>query len=279
VRRRIPHGEVGHRCPRRRVPGDLEHRPQRWHGGTARQLKGCRYARWKNPEHLSGRKATKLAWIARHNGRLYRAYLLKEQLRLVFQHRGTEAIAMLDAWLSWARRCRIPAFTELARRIAKHRPSIEATLTHGLSNALVDRRTRSFASSPDWPTGSAPRTTSSPFACSIEVVTVLRYLAGELRDTHGNVRRARNGRRVSSMPMPMPMGMPNARRRWAPRGRRSISTPLSTLARCPITQHRGVTCASWTRRRSPAASEMRFRGRPRTRRTSSCCAREPRHTA
>jgi hypothetical protein len=41
-------------------------------------------------------------------------------------------------WLSWARRCRIPAFTELARRIAKHRPSIEATLTHGLSNALVE---------------------------------------------------------------------------------------------------------------------------------------------
>ncbi len=79
-----------------------------------------------------------MAWIAKHNGRLYRAYLLKEQFRLVFQHRGAEAIAMLDAWLSWARRCRIPAFTELARRIAKHRASIEATLTHGLSNALVE---------------------------------------------------------------------------------------------------------------------------------------------
>ena len=106
--------------------------------GRAKQLKGCRYALWKNPENLTGRQAGKLAWIARHNGRLYRAYLLKEQFRLVFQHRGVDAIAMLDAWLSWARRCRIPAFVALARRVAKHRASIEATLTHGLSNALVE---------------------------------------------------------------------------------------------------------------------------------------------
>ena len=64
--------------------------------------------------------------------------LLKEQFRLAFQHRGAEAIAMLDAWLSWARRCRIPTFVKLARRVVKHRASIEATLTHGLSNALVE---------------------------------------------------------------------------------------------------------------------------------------------
>ncbi|MPY92141.1 MAG: ISL3 family transposase [Acidimicrobiia bacterium] len=106
--------------------------------GRAKQLKGCRYALWKNPENLTGRQAGKLAWIARHNNRLYRAYLLKEQFRLVFQHRGAEAIAMLDAWLSWARRCRIPAFVDLARRVVKHRAAIEATLTHGLSNALVE---------------------------------------------------------------------------------------------------------------------------------------------
>ncbi len=62
----------------------------------------------------------------------------QEHFRLIFQHRGAEAIAMLDAWLSWARRCRIPAFVTLARRIVRHRASIEATLTHGLSNALVE---------------------------------------------------------------------------------------------------------------------------------------------
>jgi len=59
-------------------------------GGHAKHLKGCRYALWKNPEDLTDRQRTKLAWIAKHNQRLYRAYLLKEQLRLVFQHRGAE---------------------------------------------------------------------------------------------------------------------------------------------------------------------------------------------
>jgi transposase len=104
----------------------------------ARQLKGCRYALWKNPEDLTDRQAAKLAWIAKHNNQLYRAYLLKEQLRLVFQHRGDEAVAMLDAWLAWARRSQIPAFVELYHRIKKHRAGIINTLTHGLSNGLTE---------------------------------------------------------------------------------------------------------------------------------------------
>jgi transposase len=107
-------------------------------GDRAKHLKNCRYALWKNPEDLTDRQATKLAWIAKHNHRLYRAYLLKEQLRLVFQHRGDEATAMLDAWLAWARRCQIPAFVELYHRIKRHRAGIIASVTHGLSNGLTE---------------------------------------------------------------------------------------------------------------------------------------------
>ncbi len=44
---------------------------------------------------------------------------------------------MLDAWLSWARRSRIPAFVELYPRIKRHRAGIIASLTHGLSNGLT----------------------------------------------------------------------------------------------------------------------------------------------
>ena len=106
--------------------------------GQAKQLKNCRYALWKNPEDLTDRQQIKLAWIARHNQRLYRAYLLKEQLRLVFAHRGDAAIAMLDAWLSWARRSQISAFVELYHRIKKHRQGIIAAVTHGLSNGLTE---------------------------------------------------------------------------------------------------------------------------------------------
>jgi len=47
----------------------------------ARDLKGARYALWKNPENLTSRQQTKLAWVAKVNHQLYRAYLLKEQLR------------------------------------------------------------------------------------------------------------------------------------------------------------------------------------------------------
>src|SRR5205085_5186567 len=49
--------------------------------GHARELKGCRFALWRNPEDLTARQGAKLAWIAKTNRRLYRAYLLKEQLR------------------------------------------------------------------------------------------------------------------------------------------------------------------------------------------------------
>ena len=106
--------------------------------GTAKALKHARYALWKNPENLTERQAEKLAWIAKTDPRLHRAYLLKEGLRHVFAVKGRAGKEALDRWLSWARRCRIPAFVDLARRIAKHRVAIDATLDHDLSNALVE---------------------------------------------------------------------------------------------------------------------------------------------
>jgi transposase len=104
----------------------------------ARDLKGARYALWKNPEDLTARQEAKLAWIAKVNRRLYRAYLLKEQFRAIIRVKGVRALLMLEQWLDWAARCRIPAFVELGRRIRKHLPGVEATLLHDLSNALVE---------------------------------------------------------------------------------------------------------------------------------------------
>jgi len=105
---------------------------------AARELKGARFALWKNPQDLTGRQRAKLARIAEVNRPLYRAYLLKEELRLVFRVKGPHAVALLDAWLSWARRCRVPAFVQLARTVATHRDGIVAALLHGLSNARVE---------------------------------------------------------------------------------------------------------------------------------------------
>jgi transposase len=104
----------------------------------ARWLKGARWALWKRPERLTERQQAKLATIERVNRRLYRAYLLKEQLRLVFHSEPDEAVTLLDAWLVWARRCRIPSFLKLAKTITENKAGIVATLTHRLSNARIE---------------------------------------------------------------------------------------------------------------------------------------------
>jgi transposase len=104
----------------------------------AKELKGARFALWKNPEDLSERQAAKLASIAKTNNRLYRAYLLKEQLRQVFRLKGAEGMALLEGWLKWARRCRISAFVKLAKSITAYKSGIHNALTYGLSNARVE---------------------------------------------------------------------------------------------------------------------------------------------
>jgi transposase len=104
----------------------------------ARDLKGARFALWKNPEHLTRRQQAKLAAIQRTNQRLYRAYLLKEQLRQIYRLPAEHAIALLDAWLQWARRCRLTPFVKLARTLTEQRAGIEAAINHGLSNARVE---------------------------------------------------------------------------------------------------------------------------------------------
>jgi transposase len=106
--------------------------------GQAKKFKHARYALWKNPEDLTDNQRDKLEWIAKTDPRLYRAYLLKEGLRYVFKVKDEAGKQALDRWISWARRCRIPAFVQLQRRIVTHRAAIDATLEHGLSQGLIE---------------------------------------------------------------------------------------------------------------------------------------------
>jgi transposase len=105
---------------------------------VARDLKGARFALWKNPENLTERQAAKLSDIQRTNARLYRAYLLKEQLRQIYRLPAEQAIALLERWITWARRCRLKPFVKLARTITDQRAGISAAIRHGLSNARVE---------------------------------------------------------------------------------------------------------------------------------------------
>ena len=112
--------------------------PPRPGSERAKGLKGARYALWKNPDNLSDNQQIKLAWIAATDPKLYRAYLLKEGLRTIFGMPYEAAVEALDRWISWARRCRIPAFVKLARSIVKHQARILAAIEHNLSNGWIE---------------------------------------------------------------------------------------------------------------------------------------------
>jgi len=120
---------------RRKVWNDARKAGQ---GAVAKDLKGARYALWKNPEDLTKRQQAKLSSIQKTNNALYRAYLLKEQLRQVFQLPADAALDLLDQWLAWARRCQIKAFVELSKRIRRHRERIAESLRLRLSNGIVE---------------------------------------------------------------------------------------------------------------------------------------------
>jgi len=79
-----------------------------------------------------------LEFLVKSNPVLYRAYLLKEKLRLTFRLTPDEALKELDGWLKWAQRCRIPEFRELREKIKRNRAYIEATLKYGLSSGKLE---------------------------------------------------------------------------------------------------------------------------------------------
>jgi transposase len=78
----------------------------RRHGQTqlARELKGARFALWKNPGNLTERQAFKLARVQALNQRLYRAYLLAQQLREIYRVGLDQAIPVLNLWCPRGRR-------------------------------------------------------------------------------------------------------------------------------------------------------------------------------
>ena len=112
--------------------------PPRPASERAKALRGARSALWKNPENLTEKQRAKLEWVAITDPKIYRAYQLKEGLRLIFQMPLDQAREALDRWVSWARRCRIGEFVKLSRTITAHRDGILTSIEHGLSNGRTE---------------------------------------------------------------------------------------------------------------------------------------------
>ncbi len=105
----------------------------------ATEIKTSTFALGKAPENLTENQRLKVEMIAATNPRLYRAYLMKEKLRLLLKIKDlNEAETELKKWLWWASHSRIPAFIELNKKIRRHKEHILNTIHLGMSNARIE---------------------------------------------------------------------------------------------------------------------------------------------
>jgi transposase len=120
---------------RRRITRDLRAAGR---DDEAASLKGSRWAVLKNPRNLTGGQTESLATIKATNGPLYRAYLIKEQLREVFAVKGKRGRRLLAGVIAWASRSRLPEMVDLARKLRRFRDLIGNTLASGVTSALAE---------------------------------------------------------------------------------------------------------------------------------------------
>jgi transposase len=112
---------------------------ERSHTATGRWVKGTRWSLLKAPQNQSVGQLATLWEVQNHNRQLYRAFLLREELRLLYHLPDPRlAPAHLDAWLAWASRSRLKPFVRLARTLRAHRDSILAAIRLGLSNGRLE---------------------------------------------------------------------------------------------------------------------------------------------
>lgn len=106
---------------------------------AASEIKGAAYSLGKAPEHLTENQKIRLDMIQANDPQLFRAYRLKESLRLLLKSTDVEqAEEDLKHWLFWASHSRIPAFKELYKKIRRHKGHILNTIRLGLSNARIE---------------------------------------------------------------------------------------------------------------------------------------------
>lgn len=112
---------------------------QRKGSNEAKVLKGSRWALLKAPESLTTKEKLRLWEVAAINRRVYRGYLLKEELRAMYQcESGAADSQHLDAWLAWASRSKLQPFVKLARTLRGYRDGIIAAIDLRLSNGLLE---------------------------------------------------------------------------------------------------------------------------------------------
>ncbi len=101
-------------------------------------LKGSRWALLKAPENLRSEERVRLSAVAGLNARVYRAYLLKEELRALYRCSARVAPEHLRSWLSWASRSNLAPFVKLGRTLRQYRDGVLAAIRLRLSNGRME---------------------------------------------------------------------------------------------------------------------------------------------
>lgn len=105
----------------------------------ATRIKESSYAVGKAPENLTERQRETLDTIRAMTPRYYRAYGMKESLRLILKMDDYgEARAALKKWRWRASHSRLESFKELARKIKRNEEFILNTIKYGFSNARIE---------------------------------------------------------------------------------------------------------------------------------------------
>lgn len=105
----------------------------------AKALKGLRWTLLRGGLTLSEAQQTRIADLQRDNRRLYRGYLLKEELGDILNRRQPNVVReLLTKWCSWASRSRLDAFVRTGKTIREHMDGIVAYVRHRITNGLVE---------------------------------------------------------------------------------------------------------------------------------------------
>ena len=118
-------------------------------------LKHSRWSLLKRPENLTDRQRVKLSDLLRYNLRTVRAYLLKEDLQLLWDEISADkAATFLKDWTYRAMRSRIEPIKRFARTLRNHhalilnwfhaRGTISAAAVEGMNNKLKVTTRRAF---------------------------------------------------------------------------------------------------------------------------------------
>ena len=109
-------------------------------GHATADWKAARWALRTGENKLTDDKRALVNQIARTNRRIGRAWTLKEQARDLYRHHHEpdQARRLLKAWITAAKRSRIPAFVALSKRFEVYFEPILAAIELRISNALIE---------------------------------------------------------------------------------------------------------------------------------------------